>query len=167
MLVRGHFVCHVHCLVHDGVVRSSLCGPHHENFGRNLYHMFVPAYSASQSFVFFLSCGIRVASMSNVDSIPFLSGVSYSFVNTNPSSSSRLSCQSFSPVCFSSSGSDHFNIRKIQSQLSQWCSFHPSQAAFVFLPAHPCFFKDSEFFIKYPSYGCEASLLLSFNVLIR
>ena len=75
MPTRGRFVCHVHCLVHDGAVRSSPCGPHHENFGRNLYHMFVPAYSASQSFVFVLSCGIRVASMSSVDSIPFLSGV--------------------------------------------------------------------------------------------
>ena len=53
MPTRGCFVCHVHCLVHDGVVRSSPCGPHHENFGRNLYHMFVPAYSASQSFVLF------------------------------------------------------------------------------------------------------------------
>ena len=51
MPTRGRFVCHVHCLVHDGVVRSSPCRPHHENFGRNLYHMFVPAYSASQYFV--------------------------------------------------------------------------------------------------------------------
>ena len=75
MPTRGRFVCHVHCLVHDGVVRSSPCRPHHENFERNLYHMFVPAYSASQSFVFVLSCGIRVASKSSVDSIPFLSGV--------------------------------------------------------------------------------------------
>ena len=75
MLTWGRFVCHVHCLVHDGDVRSSPCRPHHENFGRNFYHMFVPAYSASQSFVLFLSCGIRVASKSNVDSIPFLSGV--------------------------------------------------------------------------------------------
>ena len=73
MLTRGRFVCHVHCLVHDGAVRSSPCGPHHENFGRNLYHMFVPAYSASQYFV--LYCGIRVASKSNVDSIPFPNGV--------------------------------------------------------------------------------------------
>ena len=70
MPTRGRFVCHVHCLVHDGAVRSSPCGPHHENFERKLYHMFVPAYSASQSFVFVLSCGIRVASKSNVDSIP-------------------------------------------------------------------------------------------------
>ena len=53
MPTRGRFVCHVHCLVHDGAVRSSPCGPHHENFGRNLYHMFVPAYSASQYFVLF------------------------------------------------------------------------------------------------------------------
>ena len=71
----GRFVCHLHCLVHDGVVRSSPCRPHHENFGRNLYHMFVPAYFASQSFVLFLSCGIQVASISSVDSILFLSGV--------------------------------------------------------------------------------------------
>ena len=70
MPTRGRFVCHVHCLVHDGAVRSSPCGPHQENFGRNLYHMFVLAYSASQPFVFVLSCGIRVASKSNVDSIP-------------------------------------------------------------------------------------------------
>ena len=55
MPTRGCFVCHVHCLVHDGVVRSSPCRPHHENFGRNLYHMFVPAYSASQYFVLFCS----------------------------------------------------------------------------------------------------------------
>ena len=75
MLTRGCFICHVHSLVHDGAIRSSPCGPHHENFGRNLYHMFVPAYFASQSFVFVLSCGIRVASMKNVESIPFLNGV--------------------------------------------------------------------------------------------
>ena len=75
MPTRGRFVCHVHWLVHDGAIRSSPSRPHHENFGRNLYHMFVLAYSASQSFIFVLSCGIRVASKSNVDSIPFLSGV--------------------------------------------------------------------------------------------
>ena len=75
MLTRGRFVCHVHCLVDDGAVQSSPCGPHHENFGQNLYHMFVPAYSASQILCFVLSCGIQVASKSNVDSIPCLSGV--------------------------------------------------------------------------------------------
>ena len=51
---RGRFVCHVHSLVHDGAVRLSPCGPHHENFGRNLYHMFVPAYSVSQILCFVL-----------------------------------------------------------------------------------------------------------------
>ena len=75
MPTRGRFICHVHCLVHDGAVRSSPCRPHHENFGRNLDHMFVPTYSASQSFVLFLCCGIRVASKSSVDSIPFPNGV--------------------------------------------------------------------------------------------
>ena len=62
MLTRGRFVCHVHCLVHDGVVRSSPCGPHHENFGRNLYHMFVPAYFTSQILFFELwySCCFEV-----------------------------------------------------------------------------------------------------------
>ena len=75
MPTRGCFVCHVHCLVDDGAVRSSPCRPHHENFGQNLYHMFVPAYSASQILCFVLSCGIRVDSVSSVDSIPFPSGV--------------------------------------------------------------------------------------------
>ena len=153
MLVRGHFVCHVHCLVHDGAVRSSLCGPHHENFGRNLYHMFVLAYSASQSFVFVLSCGIRVASMSSVDSIPFRNGVLIL----------RCEYQSFSIIEFSISISFH---RRVSLQVdpiisttarssissSQRCSFHPSQVVFVVPPSHPCFLKDSDFSIEYPSY---------------
>ena len=41
MPTRGRFVCHVHCLVHDGAVQSSPCGPHHKNFGRNLYRMYL------------------------------------------------------------------------------------------------------------------------------
>ena len=48
---------------------------HDMGLGKSLSYVFVPAYSASQSFVFVLSCGIRVASMSNVESIPFLNGV--------------------------------------------------------------------------------------------
>ena len=39
-----------------------------------IYHMFVPAYSTSQILCFVLVCRIRVASLSNVDSIPFLNG---------------------------------------------------------------------------------------------
>ena len=38
-------------------------------------------------------------------------------------------------MCFSSSGSEHFNIRKIQSQLSQQCSFiHPKLSLFFHPP---------------------------------
>ena len=116
MPTRGRFVCHVHCLVHDGAVRSSPCRPHHENFGQNLYHMFVPAYSASQSFVLFylwyLSCF----------------EVKY-WIHTFPKRCSHISMwllilldhrvchvNPFQPVCFSSTGSDHFNIRKTNYQ---------------------------------------------------
>ena len=105
MLTRGHFVCHVHCLVHDGVVWSSPCGPHHENFGRNLYHMFC--------FV----CGSRVASKSSVDSIPFLSGVLILLCEYQSFLIIEIVMSIlFQTACFSSSGSDHFNIRKIKYQ---------------------------------------------------
>src|SRR3954466_3639654 len=104
-----------------------------------IYHMFVPAYFASQSFVFVLFCGIRVASMPSVDSIPYSKQCSHISMWMlillvhqgclfNP-------CQ---PVCFSPSKSDHSNIRKINSKFfSQRCSFHPTQVAFVFPPSHP------------------------------
>ena len=139
MLTRGHFVCHVHCLVHDGVVRSSPCGPHHENFGRNLYHMFVPAYSASQSIVFVLSCGIRVALKSNVDSIFFLSGVlilrcEYKSFMIIEIVMSIL----FNRCVFSSSGFVHF--QRPQDQLSvllnDVCFIRPKLPLF-FLPTLP------------------------------
>ena len=70
MTTRGRFVCHVHCLVHDGVVHLSPCGPHHENFERNLYHMFVLAYSASQYFVLF--CFVVFELLRIHMSIPYL-----------------------------------------------------------------------------------------------
>ena len=96
MPTRGRFVCHVHCLVHDDAVRSSPCRPHHENFGRNLYHMFVPAYSTSQSFVLFWVVVFELLRSQML--IPYLleTVFSYFYVNTNPSRSSSLSCQSFS-----------------------------------------------------------------------
>ena len=138
MPTRGRFVCHVHCLVHDGVVRSSPCRPHHENFGRNFYHMFVPAYSASQILCFVLSCGIRVASKSNVDSIPVPKRCSHTSMWILILLVHRdCHVNSFQPVCFSSSGSDHFNICKINSKFSHRCLFHPSQVAFLFPPSHP------------------------------
>ena len=95
MPTRGRFVCHVHSLVHDGAVRSSPCGPHHENFGRNLYHMFVPAYSASQSFVLFWVVVFELLRSQMLIPYLFQMVFSYSYVNTNPSWSSSLSCQSF------------------------------------------------------------------------
>lgn len=112
----GCFVCHLHCLVHDGVVGSSPCRPHHENFGRNLFHMFVLAYFASQSFVLFLSCGIRVASKSNVESIPFLRSVLIFLCEYQSFSIIAIVIVMsilFQPTCSSSSGSNHFTIRKI------------------------------------------------------
>ena len=51
--------------------RISFRQMHDMGLGKSLSHVFVLAYSASQSFVLFLSCGIRVASMSSVDSILF------------------------------------------------------------------------------------------------
>ena len=56
----------------------------------------------------------------------------------------------FQPACFSSSGSDHFNICEINSKFSQWCLFHLSQVVFVFPALPPFFFKDSDFLTKYP-----------------
>ena len=164
MPTQGRFVCHVHCLVHDGDVRSSPCGPHHENFGRNLYHMFVPAYSASQS-LFVLRCGIRVASKSNVDSMPFLNRCSH--VNTNPSRSSSFSCQSFSTCVFLFKWIRSFQHPQDQLNSSKRCSFHLFQAAFVFPPTHRFFFKDSDFLVRYPFYGYEVSPFFSVNVLTR
>ena len=56
----------------------------------------------------------------------------------------------FQPACFSSSGSEHLNIRKINSKFSQWCLFRSSQVVFVFPALSLFFFKDQDFLIKYP-----------------
>ena len=168
MLIRGHFVCHVHCLVHDGAVQSSPCGPHHENFGRNLFHMFVLAYFASQSFVLFLlwysscfnvKCWFHTFSKwcSHV-SMGVLTLLSHQECHPN-SISNRCASLQVDPIIF--------NIRKINSKFSQRCLFHPSQVVFVFPPSHPFFFKDSDFLIEYPFYWWEVSPFFSVNVLIR
>ena len=74
----------------------------------------------------------------------------------------------FQPVCLSSSGSDHFNISKINYHFfSTVFVFIRLQVVFVFPPSHPCFFKDSDFLIKYPFYSCEVSSFFSINVLTR
>ena len=118
MPTRGRFVCHVHCLVHDGAVWSSPCRPHHENFGRNLYHMFVPAYLASESFVLFWVVVFELLQSQML--IPYLSQAvfSYSYVNTNPSWSSSLPSQFLLNPCVSLQVDPiFFNIRKINSSL--------------------------------------------------
>ena len=122
--------------------------------------MFVPAYSASQSFVFVLSCGIRVASKSNVDSIPSPNGV---FIL-------RCEYQSFLIIKIVLSilftGVFLFKwIRTFQHPQDPISAFstvfvHPSQVVFVFPPSHPCFSQDSDFFIKYPFYYGSLSILL-------
>ena len=165
MPTRGRFVCHVHCLVHDGAVRSSPCRPHHENFGRNLYHMFVPAYSASQSFVLFWVVVFELLQCQVL--IPYLSEMvfSYSDVNTNPSRQSRLSCQSFSTGVFLFKW-----VRSLQHQqdhlslLLNGVCFICLQVAFVFPTLPPfCFssrtkissssihFIDGKFLHSFPS----------------
>ena len=167
MLTRGRFVCHVNCLVHDGVVRSSPCGPHHENFGRNLYHMFVPAYSASQSFVLFWVVVFELLRSQML--IPYLPKMvfSYSYVNINPSRSSSLSFQfllnrwvslQVDPIIF--------NIRKINSKSSKRYLFHPPKFPLFSHRPSLCFFKDSDFFFKYP-FIMEVPPFYFLHVLIR
>ena len=141
MPTRGRFVCHVHCLVHDGAVRSSPCGPHHKNFGRNLYHMFVPAYSASQILCFVLFCGIRVASMTSVDSIPYsrwCSHISMGILILLDHRDCHLN--SISNRCVSLRDDPIIlPIQKINYKFSQRCLFHLRQVAFVFPPSDPFF----------------------------
>ena len=58
----------------------------------------------------------------------------------------------------SSSGSDHFNIRKINYQFfSTVFVSSVSKLPLFFLPSHSCFFKDSDFLIMYP-FICGKSL---------
>ena len=139
MPTRGRFVCHVHCLVHDGDIRSSPRGPQGEYFRQNLYHMFVAGLFCKPILCFVLICGIRGASMSSVDSIPPLSGVltllceyqSFLIIEV-------VMLILFQLACFSSSGSDHFNIRKINSKFFSmlFVSSVPSCLCF-FPPSHP------------------------------
>ena len=168
MLVRGRFVCHVHCLVHDGDVRSSPCGPHHENFGRNLYHMFVLAYFASQSFVFFQ---LWYSSCFDVKC----------WFHTFPNRYSHIpmwililldnrDCHitPFQPVCLSLSGSDHFNSSKINSQFFSTVFVSAVSKLPLFFSHRPSLFLQGFRFLNQVSfYSCEVSPFFSVNVLIR
>ena len=151
MLVRGCFVCHVHCLVHDGAVRSSPCRPHHKNFGWILYHMYLFwLISASQSFVLFY---LWYSSCFEVKC----------WIHTFPKRCSHIAMWIlilliievvmlilFQPACFSSSASNHSNICEINSKVSQWHPFHLSPSCLCFPALPPFFFKDSDFLIMYP-----------------
>ena len=162
MPTRGRFVCHVHCLVHDGAVRSSPCRPHHENFGRNLYHMFVLAYFASQSFVLFWVVVFELLQCQVLIPYLFQMVFSYSYVNTNPSWSSSLSCQSFflTGVSLLKWIRPRQHLQDHLSLLLNGVCFIRLQVAFVFLQGF-------RFLIQVSFYFCEVSPFFSVNVLIR
>ena len=168
MPTRGRFVCHVHCLVHDGAIRSSPCRPHHENFGQNLYHMFVPAYSAIQSIVLFwvvvfelLRCQLLIHTFPKWCSHIFMGILillDHRDCHVNPFNQ-RVSLQ-VDPIISTSA-------RSIIIFLHGVC-FIRLLVAFVF-PALPplFFFKDSNFLNQVSFYSCEVSQYFSVNVLIR
>ena len=111
---------------------------HDMGLGKSLSYVFVPAYFASQILCFILSCGIRVASMSSVDSIPYSKWCSHIPMGILILLDHRV-CHpnSFQPTCYFSSGSIILTFaRSILSSL-QRCLLHPSQIVFVFLPSHP------------------------------
>ena len=106
--------------------------------------MFVPILC------FVLSCGIRVASMSSVDSIPFAKRCSHIPMWTLILLIYRdCHANSFPTdmLLFKWIRSFSTSARSILSS-SQRCLFHPSPSCLCF-PAHPpFFFKDSDFSIK-------------------
>ena len=132
--------------------RISFRQMHVMGLGKSLSYVFVPAYFASQILCFVLSCGILVASMSSVDSIPFkrCSHISMGvlilliiefvmLILSNRCASFQvetiISTFTRSPLCFSKRCS---------------VSFVPSCLCFPTLT--PFFLKDTDFLIKYPSY---------------
>ena len=125
--------------------RISFRQMHDMELGKSLSYVFVLAYSASQILCFVLSCGIRVASKSNVDSIPSLNGVLIL----------RCEYQSFMIIEIVMSilftGVFLFKwIRTFQHPQDPISAFstvfvHPSQVVFVFPPSLPCFLQGLRF----------------------
>ena len=114
--------------------------------------MFVSGLFPKPILCFVLVCGIRVASKSSVDSLLFLSGVLILLCEYQSFLIIEIVMPIlFQPTCSFSSGSDHFNIREINSQFftTVFVSSVPSCLCFPALP--PFFFKDSYNLIKYPS----------------
>ena len=88
---------------------------------------------------FVSSCGIRVASMSSVDFIPFPKWFSHIPMWILILRDHRVChLNSFSNRCVSLRDDPIIlPIRKINSKFSQRCLFRSSQVAFVFPPSHP------------------------------
>ena len=170
MPTRGRFVCHVHCLLHDGVVRSSPCRPHHENFGRNLYHMFVPAYFASQSIVLFWVVVFELLQCQVL--IPYLPQMvfSCSYVNTNPSWSSRLSCQFFPTGVISLQVDPIISTFARSTQVFSTVFVSFVSMLPLFFPAHPSLFPQGLRFLNQVSFDSQedtnGASSLSFLVLL-
>ena len=133
-----------------------------------IYHMFVSGLFPKPILFFVLVCGIRVASKSSVDSIPFLSGVLI------------ILCEYQSFMIIEIVMSIHFN-RRVSLQVdpiistsassplgfSQCCSFHLSPSCLCF-PAHPPLFLRGLRFLNQISILLMGSLfILFFYVLIR
>ena len=123
----------------------------------NLYHMYLfRLILQAKSFVLFYlwysSC-FKVKCWFHT----FQAVFSYFYGSTNPFDHRDCHVNSFQPVCFSSSGSDHFNICEINSKFSQRYPFHPSPSCLCFPALPPFFFKDSDFLIMYP-FICGKSL---------
>ena len=168
MPTRGRLVCHVHCLVHDGVVWSSPCRPHHENFGQNLSHMFVPAYSASQSFVLFylwysscfeVKCWIHIFPKR-------CTHISMGVVILLDHRDCHVNL--FKPVCFLLKRIRSFSTsaRSIISS-SQRCPFHPSPNCLCFSRPPTLFPQGLRCLNQVSFYSCEVSPFFFVNVLIR
>ena len=128
--------------------------------------MFVSGLFPKPIFCFVLVCGIRVASKSSVDSIPFLSGVLILLCEYQ----SFLIIEIFMPILFQptcsfSSGSDHFNIREINSLIlsNGVCFSHPKLSLFSHPPT--LFLRGLRLLIKYPFYWRQVSSFFFFNIL--
>ena len=84
---------------------------------------------------------------------------SYFYGSTNPFVHRVCHVNSFQAVCFFSSGSNHFNIRKIISRFPNLVRFIRPQVAFVSRP--PTLFLQGPRFLNQVSiYSCEVSFTL-------
>ena len=104
-----------------------------------IYHMFVSGLFCEPILCFVLICGIRVASVSSVDSLPYsrwFSHISMGILILLDHRDCHLN--SISNRCVSLRDDPTIlPIRKINYKFSQRCLFHLPQVAFVFPPSHP------------------------------